>query len=181
MIPKGQDIKLWFETELLENRSKKNVLRIAHLAHHEPKLIDAIFECVAEGKEKIDWRSAWVLDHLNQIEPSATPKHLNRMIRFLPTTSSDSLRRIFLKIIGTHPIPDENSGVLMDECFKLLKNPASAIAVRAWCMNILVDFAKEYPEICNELKPILEEISKTGSAGEKSKANKMLKTLDKES
>ena len=178
---KPTDWKIWLEKELLADKSKENVLRIAEIARNDGQLLESIFVVIEEGKSPYDWRAAWVLDHLNQIEPSATPKHLNRMIRFLPTTSSDSLRRTFLKIIGTHPIPDENSGVLMDECFKLLKNPASAIAVRAWCMNILVDFAKEYPEICNELKPILEEISKTGSAGEKSKANKMLKTLDKES
>jgi len=49
MIPKDQDLKLWLETKLLENRSKQNVLRIAHLAQYDPKLIDAVFECIAEG------------------------------------------------------------------------------------------------------------------------------------
>ena len=181
MIPKGQDIKLWLETELIENRSKKNVLRIAHLANHEPKLIDAIFECVAEGKDKIDWRSAWVLDHLNQISKEAVRPYLSQMIVFLSTSNNDSLRRTYLKILGQNELPEENSGILMDLCFELLNNPQTAVAVRAWCMFILMEFAKKYPEIKSELKPILELIAQTGTAGEKARARVVLKTLGKES
>ena len=181
MIPKDQDLKLWLETELLENRSKQNVLRIAHLAQYDPKLIDAVFECIAEGKDKIDWRSAWVLDHLNQISKETVRPYLSQMIMFLSASNNESLQRTYLKILGQNEIPKENSGVLMDLCFELLNNPQSAVAVRAWCIFILMEFAKKYPEIKNELKPILELISQTGTAGEKSRAQVVLKTLDKES
>lgn len=175
------DWETWLTNELLNNRSKQNATAIAHIAATEPLLVEAIFSCAEKGTDKLDWRSAWVLDHLNQFAPEVVFPYLNRMILFLPSTKNDSIRRTYLKILGQQKIPEIHSGVLMDECFKLLQNPQSAIAVRVWCMNILVNFSIKYPEIKSELTPLLELVLQTGSGGEKSRARNMLKTLDKES
>ena len=83
------------------------------------------------------------------------------MIVFLSTSKNDSLIRTYLKILGQNELPKENSGILMDLCFELLNNPQTAVGVRAWCILILMEFAKKYPEIKNELKPILELILQT--------------------
>ena len=72
---KPTDWKIWLEKELLADRSKENVLRIAEIARNDGQLLESIFVVIEEGKSPYDWRAAWVLDHLNQIEPSATPKH----------------------------------------------------------------------------------------------------------
>ncbi len=173
--------KDWLENELITDRSKENVIRIATLANQNKISLDFIFELIELETNKFNWRAAWVLDHLNQLNSDKVEPFLNRIITFLPKTQNDSLRRTYLKIIGQYSLPPENEGVLMDECFSLLNNPQSAIAVRAWCIDILCKFLVRYPEIKRELEISLKAVIENGSAGEKNRATKALKTLDKES
>lgn len=167
--------------ELEENCSKQNVLQLAKIAASNPSFVDEIFTLTEDDSFKKNWRAAWILDHINQIEPEALLPYLNRMTLYLPSTKNEAIQRTYLKIISSHTLPKTNEGILLDTCFNLLNNPATAVAVRVWCMDILTQFSKRYPEIVQELKPSLENIAQTGTAGEKNRALKKLKILDKES
>jgi hypothetical protein len=65
----------------------------------------------------------------------------------------------------------------MSKCFEYITSENETVAVKVFSMTILANLSKVYPEIKPELKLILEEHWDQKTAGFKSRAKKILKTL----
>ncbi len=94
-------------------------------------------------------------------------KHYHEIIPFLPIISNelintkvDGVKRSFLKILFLSPsvIEIENSALVLDKCFDWLQSDKEAIAVRAYCIDLLIKFANEEPELKNEIRLTIENI-----------------------
>ncbi len=173
--------KEWLVAEFESETSKKQVSGLARLAVKHERLLQSFFDLTEDNNHKYNWRAAWALDHLNQIEPELIQPRLARIINTVIASKSDAVRRSLLKVIASHELPNSNEGLLMDYCFSLLNNNDVSIAVRAWCMDILLAFSIRYPSIKNELRNSLLQVIEYGSAGEKNRALKTLRIVDKES
>jgi hypothetical protein len=60
----------------------------------------------------------------------------------------------------------------MNTCFKFLESPTEALAVKVFSMTVLVNLAKQYPEIVPEIKILIEDQLPHQSAGFKSRTKK---------
>jgi hypothetical protein len=68
----------------------------------------------------------------------------------------------------------------MEACFQFLADPKETIAVRCFSMTVLTNLSKEYPEIKNELRAMIEGILvQKASAGFRTRARKVLIELEK--
>jgi hypothetical protein len=93
----------------------------------------------------------------------------------------DGVKRSFLKILAETPaqFDEKTIGKITDMAFKWIDDPKQAIAVRYYCIDILLKISSDYPEIGMELSEILKNMIVDTSSGLKSKSRKVLKYLDR--
>jgi len=74
-------------------------------------------------------------------------------------------------------ITSREHGMLADLCFAKLNSGVSAIAVKAYSMEIIYRLAIIYPELANELSATINMLQGEGSAGMVARGHKVMKKL----
>jgi hypothetical protein len=164
---------------LLNNLSQQFTKLLAVEAANTPDLIPMLIETMYHQKHPLNWRAAWVIDHIQQHNKKLVEPYLPNFAQALQTCQNNSVKRHLLKMLSFGPIQNLEDGNIIDLCFKWLHSPLTPIASRAFCMQIIFRMIKVYPELANELALILPDIIQNGSKGEKNKATKILAKIKK--
>lgn len=159
---------------LLEERS---ISQIVEYLLESPEQIPSLVKISKHENEKIAWRAAWVLDHLNMQAPSLAEPFYPKFLQILKKTHFSGVRRSLLKIIITAPTVIKEDGELLDLCFKWIVSPDIPIAVRVNSMQYVHDLLPEYPELKNEFRHSLLLALDDQSKGVKARAGKILTNL----
>ena len=69
----------------------------------------------------------------------------------------------------------------MNACFGFVESPSKPNAIKASSLTIIFNLSKQYPEIKQELKLIIEERWDTETAAFRSRGKKILAFFEKES
>ncbi len=159
-------------------KSWENIALLVRYIADYPEHIDVIMTKALDDSQPENWRAAWMIDKINEKNPAVVLPYLPAMTDFLLATKNDSKRRHLLKLIGLHDIPEERMGVLLNYCLDVFTDAAIPIAVRVHAMQILYNIAQKEPDFASELIDLIEhEIDYHGSAGIKSRGQKLLKKL----
>lgn len=140
------------------------------------KLIDYSFS----EDRKLAFRASWTLSKVFDKYPDLIGPDLQLMIRSLETIDNESVQRSFLRMISMSDlncINQKQHGILADHCFKMLKSGISAIAIKAYSMEIIYKLALIYPELANELSSTINMLQGEGSAGILARGHIILKKL----
>ncbi|MFZ6051556.1 hypothetical protein [Halocola ammonii] len=168
---------------LIDEHSKAQKDRIADYVGHDTDRFETFMRIFLHGEKPLPQRAAWCLDVIYRNNPIATQRFFPELIERLADDSAhDAVHRNILKIFESEPIDvlgEELQGKLIDLCFGFLASPQRPIAIRAYSMTVLYKFCELYPELGGELKLLIEENMKYGSAGIKSRGRKVLKALKK--
>jgi len=164
---------------LLNNLSQQFTKILAFEAVNSPDLLRMLIDTMNHQKHPLNWRAAWVIDHIQQHDKKLVEPYLPAFVKELHTCKNDSIRRHLLKMVAAGPIENLEDGDLIDLCFKWLQAPQTPIASRAICMDIIFRMLQIYPELANELALILPDIIQNGSKGERNKATKILAKIKK--
>jgi hypothetical protein len=89
----------------------------------------------------------------------------------------DAIKRNTVRVLQDVEIPEHLHGTMADIAFGYLQNPSEAIAIKVFSMTILDNLTQKYPELKEELHFILEEQMPFQSAGFRSRAGKILKSV----
>ncbi len=93
---------------------------------------------------------------------------------------NESAIRSVLRIISLSDIERvsvKHHGILAEYCYNQLRSGFSAIAVKAYSMEILYKLVLQYPELRNELLATISILQPEGSAGIVSRGRQILKKL----
>ena len=169
--------------------STKEAGWVATSAAGDQVLLRKLFDYSFSDDKKLAFHSSWILSKVCDLQPEVLYPYLNEMITRLVEINNGSARRSFLRILSlTDPdkIAVTHHGILADYCFIALNSGFSAIAVKAYSMEILYRFARKYPELATELTASINMLRGEGSAGIKARGTIILKKLagfngDKES
>lgn len=143
--------------------------------------------CFLEHSPAVAFRAAWVLEHVAYTFPKQFIPHLPDFIRQLPDLHNPSCQRHFTKILmccanpdakpiykaAWRSIPDHE--VVVETVFEWLINPATPVAVKVNCLDILVYLQAEFPWVKDELKAQIEFLMKDGSPAMLSRGKRILK------
>ena len=69
----------------------------------------------------------------------------------------DAVIRNSVRILQQIDVPKALHGELMSNCFALLEQPSTPVAIKAFSLTTLFNLSEIYPEIKNELRLIIEE------------------------
>ena len=140
---------------------------IASSAGGNPQILLNLIEYSFSDDKKIAFKSSWVLTKVCDRFPEMIYPHLNKLSESLSKITNESVQRSFLRIISLsnlNKIGVKYHGILADFCFKSLRSGVSAIAVKAYAMDILFNLAAIYPELENELLATINMLQGEGTA-----------------
>ncbi len=140
------------------------------------KLLDYSFS----ADKKLAFRASWTLSKVYDKIPEVVVPYLNRLIESLDSIDNESVQRSFLRILSLsdlNPVSSRNQGILADHCFRMLKSGFSAIAIKAYSMEIIYRLTQIYPELANELSATVNMLDGEVPAGVLARARIILKKL----
>ncbi|MGB3006463.1 MAG: hypothetical protein WBC06_08150 [Chitinophagaceae bacterium] len=168
------DIK---EVILLEH-SKANKDVIVNWIGADQKRFGKLFDLFLNGDTIISQRASWPLSYAVQSNPFLINPYLGKLLKNLSKPNlHDAVKRNTLRLLHEISIPKRFCGLIMNTCFDYIVSPMEKPAIKAFSLTILYNFSRQYPEIKNELKTIIESNWDNESPAYKSRARKILKKL----
>jgi 8-oxo-dGTP diphosphatase len=160
--------------------SMKEAEWIATSAIENPAIFRKLFEYSKSSDKKLAFRSSWTLTKVCDKFPELIFPYLSQIVDILSSIDNESALRSFLRILSLsdpEKIDKHRQGILADFCFNMLNSGFSAIAIKAYSMEILYRLALIYPELGNELSASIKLLQGEGSAGIIARGHMILKKL----
>jgi hypothetical protein len=107
--------------------------------------------------------------------------YLQQLVESLDKIKNESTLRSFLRILAfseMSKLGSRHQGLLADFSFASLNSAFSAIAIKAYSMEILYRLALIYPDLIPELVASINKVLEYKSAGITSRGRAILKRLD---
>ena len=165
---------------ILKEHSKAQALLIQQYIGSNQELFDELMTHFFSNEYRVTQRAAWVVSHCVDKYPFLIRPHLEKLVHNLGDKKIHvSVKRNTIRILQEVDVPEDLLGPLADYCFKFLLDPKEAAAVRIFSMTVLYNICKKEPDLANELKVVIQEFLPHGTAGFKSRGNKILKGLNK--
>ncbi|MGE5420248.1 MAG: (deoxy)nucleoside triphosphate pyrophosphohydrolase [Chloroflexota bacterium] len=147
-----------------------------------PALLAKFVEFSFSSDSKLAFHASWILTKACDKAPEIIYPYLPQIIESLGGLENESALRSFLRILSLSDperFSPRHQGLLADVCFRSLNSGFSAIAVKAYSMEILYRLTLIYPELATELALSIRGIMDLDSAGIVSKGKTILKKLNK--
>ncbi len=149
-------------------RGSKEAEWIAKSAMENPGILEKIIEFSFSGDDKLAFHASWALTKICDDYPEVIYPHMPRMVEVLDNLTNESAQRSFLRCLSLSDLSlldHKPQGLLADHCFKMLRSGFSAIAIKAYSMDIIYKLAMIYPDLINELTEAINLLHGDGSAG----------------
>ena len=153
---------------------------IASLAADDSRIFLNLIEYSFSDDKRLAFRSSWTLTKICDRFPEMIYPHLNKLSESLSQITNESVQRSFMRIISLsnlNKIGVKYHGILAEFCFKSLRSGFSAIAVKAYAMEILFNLTAIYPELKNELLATINMLHGEESAGIIARGKQIAKKL----
>ncbi|MBL4594743.1 MAG: hypothetical protein JKX68_13155 [Flavobacteriales bacterium] len=167
-----------FREQLALGHSKLLTSQIVDEISAHPKRMDELMQIFIEGPVQFTQRSAWSISVIAEKQPELLMNYYDLFIKLLNQPNKhDSINRNIVRALQYLDIPEKYQGKILDVCFRLLKSSDEPIAVKAFSMTVIFNLSKKYPDIIPELRATIKALMPNGSAGIKSRGNKVLKAI----
>jgi 8-oxo-dGTP diphosphatase len=153
---------------------------IAASAIDNPAIFLKLLEYSYKSDKKLAFRASWTLSKVCDKFPELIHPHLSGIIERLNQLDNESTQRSFLRILSLSDlglVSERHHGILADHCFKALNSGFSAIAIKAYSMEIIYRLALIYPELANELSASIIMLEGDSPAGVIARGRIILKKL----
>lgn len=165
---------------LLIETSRRNTDLVADIVVKRPELFAELMELYLANEEPVSRRAAWVMDIATEHSPELVLPYLDRIVENLDRFLHDGLKRESLKVLSRSPLPEKESGTLMNLCFEWLVAPKESVAVKMYAMEILYRMSESEPALKRELADSIEWRMQEETPGFRSKGRKLLVLLNRE-
>ena len=163
---------------ILAEHSRSQCTMIIKWIGKDQRRFDELVTLVVNDETVVEQRAAWPLSEISLQHPEMVHKHLGILLKNLKRPGiHDSVKRNTVSLLNVVPLPKKRHGIIMNLCFDFILDPVEKPAVKAFSLTVLERLVKEYPDIKQELKTIIEDRWENESTAFKSRARKLLKSL----
>jgi len=166
-----------FRTLLESGHSKEITLRIISHIKSSPERMEELMDCFFDENLRICQRASWPVGLIVDHKPHLLQPYLEKMLRNLENPKHDAVVRNTFRTLQNMDIPEELEGMAFESALNYLLNPQNAIAIRVFAMTVCGNIALKYPELKDELVPVIREHLPHGSAGFVNRGKKIIKQL----
>ncbi|MBO3697127.1 hypothetical protein [Roseivirga sp. E12] len=166
--------------QLLKEHSKENTAKIVSYIEGHPALVEELMDIFLNETYRLIQRSAWVVGDLGRSKPEWIRPYIPQMIENLKKPDIHvAARRNTMRYLQEVEIDEDDWGELLDIALKLLSKNDETIAVKVFSMTVAYNIVKHIPELKGELAILIEDQLPYGTAGFKSRGQKILSALNK--
>ena len=165
--------------ELLKEHSKGNTHKIAKWIGDDVSRFGELMHLFLSDELVLAQRASWVVSECAEMNPQLITPWLEQMIKHLDDPVHDAVRRNTVRILQNIHIPEDLIGLAATHCFNLLISPKEPVAVKAYCMTILLNITKREPGLKNELQIVILELMENGSPAIIARGKKTMAELER--
>ncbi len=163
---------------ILKEHSRANCLRIVTWIGSNQERFNELFDLFIHDEYRVVQRAAWPLSYSVISHPEFIQKHFTALIRNLQKTDiHEAVKRNTLRLLQHIEIPKRFHGKLLNLCFDYIIDPREKAAIKAFSLTILQHLSRDYPDIKQELKTIIEARWDLETAAFRSRAMNILKDI----
>ena len=159
--------------EILKEHSKAQTLKIIDFIGTDKQKFDALMQLFLYDEYRVSQRAAWPVSLIIEKHPELAKKYLPKMLDNLKNPVHDAVRRNTVRILYHIDIPEKLHAQVLDICFAFVQKRETSVAVKSFSIDILDKLSKQYPEIKNEIKILIDDQLPTATAAFKSRAKKI--------
>ena len=166
---------------ILAEHSKAQTNKIIKWIGRDQKRFDELFKLFLNDEYHVVQRAAWPLSYCVINHPQLIQKHFSKLVKNLSRQNTgDSVKRNTVRLLQHIAIPKQFHGEIMSICFNYISEPQEKVAIKAFSLSILQNLCRQYPEIRQEIKTIIEDRWDYETPAFHSRARKILKELSSE-
>lgn len=164
---------------ILAAHSKAQTEKIVQWIGSNQQRFDELFALFIHDEEyRVVQRASWPLGNAVEAHPYFITPHFSGLLSNLGKPGlHDAVIRNTVRILQFVAVPKKFQGEVMNLCFDYITDPKEKPAVKASSLTVLQHLSRQYPEIKNELKIVIESQWENESAAFRSRAAKILKEL----
>lgn len=165
---------------LQKNINKQDCDKIVRYISNDKDRFADLVNIFLTAQHRVNQRAAWPLSFAVKKHPELVKPHLKKIILNLKNPGlHDAIVRNTVRLLQFIVIPASLQGITLDICFSLLQDRKQAVAIRVFSMTVIANLIKEYPDLHDELRIIIEDQMPYGSAGFVSRGKRVLNQLKK--
>lgn len=138
---------------ILMEASKEEM--ISFMAAH-PEHFDEAVRLALSDTQPLAWRAAWLLYDCMDGNDIRIRIHISDIIAAIPDRQ-DGHQRELLKILLRMELGEKHEGRLFDICMSVWERPAKQPSVRITAFRHIINMAKKYPELVNEIAGLTQD------------------------
>lgn len=141
-------------------------------------VFNALIDRILEKDKVFNIGPSWILGYAGVYKPEWFLNRLNDLLKTLDEKTHPSVYRAIARVLRYIQIPENYVGIVIDNCLKWLQDPKQTVAVKAFSMDVLSKLLTRVPEICPELRFIIESTLPYTSPGLKNAAEKIIRKIE---
>lgn len=159
--------------------SKKQIAEISEMVSHSEELFNEMIDVILFGKDQSAFMASWAMGYAGIKRPEWFYDRLPEIFERLENPAHESVIRNTLRVIWKTKIPKNMEGIITQKCIEWIENKESSIATQAFSIHVLSKIIEHEPELCNEIRDIVESILPFASSGVANSGEKLLKKIRK--
>lgn len=158
---------------LLKEHSKKQCDFIVSYIGKDKDRFAVLIELFFNGDYRITQRAAWPMSYCVRSHPELITPFFKPLLDHLGKSNlHNAVIRNTVRLLQHVEVPKKYHGRLMNICFDYIQSAETAVAIKAFCLTVLENLAKIYPEIIPEIKLIVNERWEQETAAFKTRAKR---------
>ena len=164
---------------IMAGHSKANCTRIVKWIGSDPLRFDQLVTIFLKDEYVAVQRAGWPLSDIVKNHPGLVQKHLKKILTYAKKPGHhESVKRNTVRLLQYIDIPEKFHGDVMNLCFDAIITPEEKPAVKAFSLSVLQKLSRQYPDIKQELKTIIEDRWDFETAAFHSRARKILREIN---
>ena len=164
--------------QLQFEHSKKNTNLIVEKIQSGKFNLSDVFIIIKENEALFAQRAAWILSTLSDKKKESLAPHYNELISFIDKKYHNAVLRATYRTLSSMNIKEKDQGLVFDKSLIFLNSKHTAVAIKSWAIDVLMNIAVPYPELQNEILLSIKPQLPHTSAGLKGKIMKTIKKIN---
>lgn len=161
--------------QILKEHTKANCQIIIDWVGNDISRFNQLFNLFINDEYRVTQRAAWPMSYSVIAHPELMKNNFEKLIKNLEKLGiHDSIKRNTLRLLQQINIPSKYEGAIMHLCFQYVESSKEAVAIKAFSLSILGNFAKKFPKIIPEIKLLIENQFPHQTPAFKQRAKKLL-------
>lgn len=153
-----------------------NSVKISLYVGADEDRFEALMDFLLDNDSEIARKAAWALSFCFKSNPFLFNKYVKVFLEIMGRKDVHvAVKRSATQVLQDMYIPEDLEGLAYDQGMEILHDPESAIAVKAYSLQILQNIAEKFPELKQELVQVVKDRMPFETAAFQSRGKKLIK------